>query len=118
MSVADVDAAVAFYRDVLGLPLIAQFGTLAFFDLGGVRLSISRPEGVASGNSVLYFSVDDVNGTRGVLQSRGVEFIDEPHLIFRDHDGTFGEPGHEEWMTFFRDPEGNVLALSARTPAG
>lgn len=113
-----MDAAVVFYRDVLGLPLIAQFGTLAFFDLGGVRLSISRPAGIASGNSVLYFSVDDLDGTRGVLQSRGVEFIDEPHLIFRDHDGAFGEPGHEEWMTFFRDPEGNVLALSARTPAG
>jgi len=36
---------------------------------------------------------------------RGVEFTNAPHMIFRDADGT------EEWMAFFKDPEGRALAL-------
>jgi len=43
-----------------------------------------------------------------------VEFQDEPNVIFHDSDGTFGDAGVDEWMTFFRDSEGNLLALSSR----
>jgi methylmalonyl-CoA/ethylmalonyl-CoA epimerase len=117
LHVADVDRAVEFYRDVLELPLIARFGPLAFFDLGGVRLLVSTPEGTAAGNSVLYFAVDDVQATRSLLEARGVGFVDEPHQIFDDPSGIFGAPGHAEWMTFFQDPDGNLLALSARVPS-
>ena len=28
--------------------------------------------------------------------------------------GVFGPPGTEEWMAFFRDPDGNALALASR----
>ncbi|MGE3327929.1 MAG: VOC family protein [Acidimicrobiia bacterium] len=114
LTVTDVERAVAFYRDVVGLRLIAKFGPLAFFDLGGVRLSVSQAQDAPARNSVLYFAVDDVRAARAELQSRGVRFVDEPHVIFDDHDGVFGEPGQAEWMTFFEDPEGNLLALSAR----
>lgn len=116
LHVADVDAAVAFYRDVLELPLLASFGPLAFFDLGGVRLLVSKPDGAVAGNSILYFAVDDVHTARTELEARGVTFVDQPHVIFEDHAGTFGEPDRAEWMTFFEDPEGNLLALSARSP--
>lgn len=116
-TVGDIDRAIAFFRDVLGLPLTARFGDLAFFDLGGVRLLVSRTEGAAVSNSVLYFAVDDPHATKAVLESRGVDFVDDPHVIFDDAAGTFGEPGHAEWMTFFHDPEGNLLALSARLPS-
>ena len=34
--------------------------------------------------------------------------------IDRDDDGAFGERGATEWMAFFRDPDGNVLALASR----
>lgn len=118
LSVADVDEAVAFYGDVLELPLMARFASLAFFDLGGVRLLVSGAEGAPVRNSVLYFVVDDPHATRTALETRGVHFVDEPHLIFDDTNGTFGDPGHGEWMTFFEDPEGNLLALSARLPSG
>lgn len=117
LSVADVDSAVAFYRDVLEVPVIARFGDLAFLDLGGVRLMVSRSDGNPPANSVLYFAVDDLHGTRAALESRGVEFVDEPHVIFDDAGGLFGEPGQSEWMTFFRDPDDNLLALSARLPS-
>lgn len=114
LSVEDQSRAVTFYRDVLGLPLIAEFGLLAFFDVEGVRLLVTPREEGASGNSVLYFAVDDIHATKATLEERGVHFVDEPHRIFDDATGVFGEPGHSEWMTFFQDPEGNLLALSAR----
>ena len=34
----------------------------------------------------------------------GASFDDEPHLVER-------MPDHESWMTFFKDPDGNQLAL-------
>ena len=117
LHVNDVDTAIAFYRDVLGLRLIAQFGPLAFFDLNGVRLMVTHSEDDPCANSVLYFAVDDLQIAREMLESRGVQFVDEPHLIFDDPSGMFGEPGHAEWMTFFNDPEGNLLALSGRQPS-
>jgi catechol 2,3-dioxygenase-like lactoylglutathione lyase family enzyme len=116
--VVDLDRAVAFYRDVLDLPLVARFGQLAFFDLGGVRLFMEGSgTDPAEGSAVLYLAVDDVRATRAGLEDRGVAFADDVHLIHRDDAGTFGPPA-EEWMTFFRDSEGNLLALSARVPLG
>jgi catechol 2,3-dioxygenase-like lactoylglutathione lyase family enzyme len=112
LSVDDVDRAVAFYRDVLRVEPIARYGDLAFFDLAGVRLLL-EPGGGGHG-SVLYLVVDDIHAARSDLVSRGVAFIDEPHVIFVDTDGTFGAAGQAEWMTFFHDSEGNVLALSSR----
>ena len=110
--VANLDRAIAFYRDALGLPLIANPGPLAFFDLAGVRLFMEK--GTAGTGSVLYLAVSDIHQARQELESRGVGFVDEPHVIHRDADGTFGPAGEEEWMTFFRDSEGNLLALSSR----
>jgi predicted enzyme related to lactoylglutathione lyase len=97
----------------VGLPLTARYGDLAFFDLNGLRLLVERaPAG--TGASVLYFAVDDVRAARAALEEHGVAFEDEPHVIFHDEDGAFGEAGRDEWMTFFRDSEGNLLALSSR----
>jgi len=115
LHVEDMDRAVAFYRDVLGLPLVARFDPpgLAFFDLGNVRLLLE----VGAPASLLYLEVDAIDATRSRLVDAGVTFVDEPHLIFADTEGTFGPPGTGEWMTFLRDPEGNLLALVERRPA-
>ena len=115
LHVDDLDRAVAFYRDVVGLPLVARFDPpgLAFFDLGNVRLLLEA----GAPASLLYLEVDDVDATREQLLAGGVSFVDEPHLIFADADGTFGPPGVGEWMTFFRDSEGNLLAFVERRPA-
>ena len=117
----DTDRAVGFYRDVLGLELIARFGDLAFFDVDGIRLLLSAGSDAAGGpatSSVLYFTVHDIDAARATLEAAGVAFVDEPHLIFDDAAGTFGPAGQQEWMTFFRDSEGNLLALSARREGG
>ncbi len=109
---ADLPRAVAFYRDTLGLPLIALFDPpgLAFFDLGNVRLLIER----GAPTSLLYLEVDHIEATYERLISSGVEGVEGPHLIFRDDEGTFGPAGTEEWMAFIRDSEDNLVGLVER----
>ena len=48
------------------------------------------------------------------LKNRGVTFERDAELVFQDRDGQFGKPGEEEWMAFFRDPDGHLLALASR----
>ena len=110
--VDDLDRATAFYRDVIGLELVARFDPpgLVFFDLGGTRLLL---EGGAP-TAILYLAVDDVAVAVEELRSRGVAIESEPHVIFLDADGQFGPAGEAEEMAFFRDSEGNLVGLSAR----
>lgn len=108
----DLDRAVEFYRDVLGVEFLARFDPpgLAFFDLGGVRLLL---EGSAP-SATLYLAVDDIESSFEVLRRRGVDFEQGPQLVHRDEEGVFGPAGEEEWMAFFRDPDGNLLAITSR----
>jgi methylmalonyl-CoA/ethylmalonyl-CoA epimerase len=104
--VHDLERAVAFYRDQLGLPFLFQFPGLAFFQSGDVRLMLSgaeEPEFDHPG-SVLYFKVSDVEATHRTLKDRGVRFRDDPHIVHR-------APTYELWMSFFRDSEDNTLAI-------
>lgn len=113
LTATDMDAAVAFYNNVLGLRLIARFDPpgLAFFNLGGgVRLLVSATASAAS----LYFSVHDLDAAVRDLKKRGVKFLQKPNMIHRDDAGEFGRKGVEEWMAFFNDPSGNLLALVER----
>ena len=107
LTVSDVERSTAFYRDKVGLRFLFSAGpTLAFLDLGGVRLMLSTPEGelAPGGSTVLYIKVPEISATYEAMRGRGVEFIDEPHLIAR-------MPDHDLWMTFFHDTEDNLLAL-------
>jgi methylmalonyl-CoA/ethylmalonyl-CoA epimerase len=107
----DVDRATAFYRDVLGLPHLFRAGQLSFFDCGGVRLMLSTPEKPEFDHpgSILYFQVGDIQAAHRRLQGAGAKFEDEPHLLAR-------MPKYDLWMTFFRDSEGNLLALMSEVP--
>jgi methylmalonyl-CoA/ethylmalonyl-CoA epimerase len=107
MTAHDLDRAVVFYRDTLGVPfLFKPSPKLAFFDCHGVRLMVGVPEDARSDHpgSVVYFAVDDIRQSYDLLVSRGVAFEGEPHLIAR-------LPDREVWMAFFTDTEGNTLAL-------
>jgi catechol 2,3-dioxygenase-like lactoylglutathione lyase family enzyme len=107
-SVKNIKQAEAWYGGVLGLPHLYTFGTLAFFDCGGVRLFLSQGESNPSADSVLYFRVDDIQHAHDELRAKGVEFINAPHMIHRHADGA------EEWMAFFKDPEDRPLAIMAQ----
>jgi len=106
-SVADAGAAEHWYRDVLGLDHLYTFGDLVFFDCGGTRLMLSQAEDEPGTESILYLRVPDINAAHERLVARGVEFINAPHMIHKHDDGV------EEWMAFFRDPEGRPLAIMA-----
>jgi methylmalonyl-CoA/ethylmalonyl-CoA epimerase len=104
--IADIERAVAFYRDALGLPLLFTAPpSLAFFDCGGVRLMLSPPSpGHDHPGSVLYFAVDDIQAMHTTLAGRGVVFSEAPKKI-----ATL--PDREVWLAPFVDSEGNSLAL-------
>lgn len=109
MNAHDIPRAVQFYREVLGMRFLFEAPPkMAFFDCAGVRLMLSLPETADYDHpgSVLYFRVGDIEQAHSALKERGVEFKDKPHLIAR-------MPDHELWMTFFKDSEGNTLALMA-----
>jgi catechol 2,3-dioxygenase-like lactoylglutathione lyase family enzyme len=106
--VSDIQTAVHWYGEVLGLPHLYTFGDLAFFDCGGTRLFLSASEETTAEPSVLYFRVDDIQAAYDELRGRGVEFESAPHLIHKHDDGV------EEWMAFFPDPDGHLLALMAQ----
>jgi DNA-binding CsgD family transcriptional regulator/catechol 2,3-dioxygenase-like lactoylglutathione lyase family enzyme len=110
-SVRNIDAAERWYREVLGLPHLYTFGKLAFFDCGGTRLFLSENEN-SGPESILYLSVEDIASVYAELRARGVEFMSPPHMIHKHADGT------EEWMAFFKDPEGRPLAVMSRAKAG
>ena len=104
--VRDIDRAVVFYRDALGLDFLFDAGPLAFLMCGDVRLMLAKPESAELDHpsSTLYVRVDDIDSARAELVERGVPFDDEPHLVAR-------MPDHELWMTFFRDPDRNLHGL-------
>lgn len=104
-SVSDIAASEKWYREILGLPHLYTFGTLAFFDCGGTRLMLAQEKSGAVKESVLYLRVPDIAGAHATLVQRGVKFMQAPHLIHKHTDGT------EEWMAFFEDPDARPLAI-------
>ncbi len=110
----DLPAAVAFYRDQLGLEFLFDAGPLAFFRCGDVRLMLAIPERGEHDHpsSTVYFRVRDLDAAYEELRDLGVPFDDEPHLIAT-------MPDHDLWMAFFRDPDRNLHGLMSevRPPA-
>jgi len=109
VNVADLDAAVSFYRDTLGLKFLFQYPGLAFFDCNGVRLLLDEQAGWQHPSSILYYKVDDIQDAYHILVQKGVAFKEKPHLVAK-------MPDHELWMAFFEDPFSNILALMSEVP--
>ncbi|HEX4824078.1 MAG TPA: VOC family protein [Candidatus Polarisedimenticolaceae bacterium] len=110
--VDDLDRAVGFYRDVLGLPfLFVAPPQMAFFMCGPVRLLVGvLPQGhTAQRGATIYFKVDEIEGLAAELKVKGVTFIADPHVVHR-------APTFELWLAEFTDPDGNHLALMHERP--
>jgi methylmalonyl-CoA/ethylmalonyl-CoA epimerase len=105
--VSDVERAIAFYRDVLGMKFLFKAPPgLGFFDCNGVRLLLDEPAKRQSENrsSIIYYKVDDIQSAFETLSARGIVFEQKPGFVAK-------MPDHELWMAFFRDPDDNLLAL-------
>jgi methylmalonyl-CoA/ethylmalonyl-CoA epimerase len=109
--VQDLQRATAFYRDVLGLPLLFTAPNLAFFDCGGVRLMLGRAETqeLEHPSSILYFRVPDLNSAHRRLVELGVQIFAPPRLIAP-------MSTYDLWMSAFRDTEGNIHQLMSEVP--
>ena len=103
----DLERAIGFYRDKLGMKhLFSVPPTMAFFDCSGIRLMLSLPDKPEFDHpsSIIYFNVTDIQQAAKTLSDRGVQFEEKP--IFVADMGTY-----DLWMASFRDSENNLLAL-------
>jgi methylmalonyl-CoA/ethylmalonyl-CoA epimerase len=110
--VHDLDRAVAFYRDVLGMKFLFSAGpTMAFFDCGGIRLMLGLPSEPRFDHaaSIIYYKVNDIRAAHAVIAGRGAIFEREPQL-------TANMGTYEIWIAFLRDPDENLLALMSEVP--
>lgn len=107
ITVSSVEAATQYYRDVLGLRFLFSAGPdLAFLSAGLVRIMLSTPQGsgAVAANSILYFTVQDIEVTHAAIVRRGSASERAPELAAR-------MPDHELWLSFLRDPDGNLIGL-------
>src|SRR5262245_42372355 len=105
--VEDLERAIAFYRDTLGLRfLFSAPPQMSFFQAGNVRLLVGVPaaDQPRQRGSAIYFRVTDIHAVYRTLVDRGVQFGAGPHIVHRT-------ATTELWLTEFRDPDGNQLAL-------
>jgi catechol 2,3-dioxygenase-like lactoylglutathione lyase family enzyme len=104
------EAAVIWYRDVLGLKHLFTFGSLAFFDCQGVRLFLSASQEAGSTAAIPFSTSERMTSRLRIVtwRSRHVKFRGAPHMIHRH------ESGVEEWMAFFEDVDGKLLALMSQ----
>ncbi|WP_242269068.1 VOC family protein [Bacillus cereus group sp. BfR-BA-01352] len=110
--VKDLNRALDFYKEKLGLSLLFNTNSMAFFECNGLRLMLTLPEKeeFALSSSVIYFEVNNIKGTYERLLGKEVTFIDEPHVVAK-----MGQT--ETWMVFFKDTEDNTHALLSEVEA-
>ena len=106
LTVTDLDRARNFYRDTLGLPLLFEAGHMLFFDAGGTRLMVGLAEQKDKpvGGTYIYFDAGDWSATEQALESRGLKFERPAEIVQRAE-------GKEHALRFFKDPDGNALAI-------
>ncbi|GAB4082036.1 VOC family protein [Modestobacter muralis] len=112
-SVDDLDAACAFYEDVLGLATSSEpeMGGVAHLHLAGGRDVLVYAKGAdhtPASYTALNFPVPDVDAAVDVLTRRGVEFLqyDQPPT---DPTGVMRAGG--PLIAWFTDPAGNVFSV-------
>ena len=112
VTVHDLERSIEFYRDTLGMNFLFRAPPhMAFFDCGGVRLMLGIPEKAEFDHpaSIIYYEVENIGAAFETLKGRGVDFEEEPTLVHKAED-------HDFWLAFFRDLDGNLLALASEVP--
>jgi catechol 2,3-dioxygenase-like lactoylglutathione lyase family enzyme len=112
ITTADLGRAIAFYRDVLGLPLLFESNGMAFFDVAGVRLMVALdPDRPATRpTSILYFDTPAFDATVAKLRALDLPLDGPVETVQQTAAGSLR-------LQQFRDPDGNALAVMGLVPA-
>jgi lactoylglutathione lyase len=99
--VSDMDSAVAFYRDTLGLKLRWASPFWTEFETGDTSLALHpASDDNPAGNVQLGLRVDDLDAFIGEAQANGIEITSPPREV------------HGTRIARFRDPEGAEISVS------
>ena len=111
-SVTDLDRAVTFYRDVLGLTFLFNAPPkMAFLQCGPTRLMLSAHGGGESeSHPILYYAVTDIQAAFEELARKRAPIKQTPQMIAR-----LGP--NDLWLGFTEDPDGHPVGLMCECPA-
>jgi predicted enzyme related to lactoylglutathione lyase len=102
LPVSDMQRAVSFYRDSLGLEVLEHDGDWSEVTAGDQRIGLNASESPSGeGGAVIAFGVDDIESAKSELEAKGVAFTDG----ISDHPWGRIAP--------FTDPDGNDLQVYA-----
>jgi catechol 2,3-dioxygenase-like lactoylglutathione lyase family enzyme len=114
----DLDRARRWYSEMLGLDPVEERPGGLRYRCGKTYFVVFQSMGKASGESTqMAWEVDDIEAVVADLASRGVQFeeVDAPGMKtvngIADVDGNYPSKGRGERGAWFRDSEGNLLAL-------
>jgi catechol 2,3-dioxygenase-like lactoylglutathione lyase family enzyme len=112
LRVTDIDRALAFWRDRVGLPVHAAGGPFAVLGAGPVAIVLNRVDraGPDPADGLLALTevvleVPDVRTAHAEMAARGVPFRTAPRAVTRQ-----GE--RELWACDFRDPDGHLASIT------
>ena len=109
LRVADLPAAVEFYRDVLEIPVTSVGPGFAFFELGLGRLALNRVDGgdpaAMASTTEVVLEVDDPRGVFDRWREAGIEFAIDLRVVME-------QDGRSLLAAHFRDPDGHLLSLT------
>jgi len=112
LNVRNLEASVAFYRDVLGLTfLFSAPPSLAFLQCGPTRVMLNGdPQAKPpAGGPILYYAVADIQAAFSAITAKGAPLKEAPKAIAR-------VGGREVWLGFTEDPDGHAVGLMSEVP--
>jgi catechol 2,3-dioxygenase-like lactoylglutathione lyase family enzyme len=109
LRVGDLERSLTFYRDQLGMTVLAAAEAFAFLDGGGVTLALNAVADAVESNppglTEVVFEVEDVEAAHAALTESGVSFRIVPRVVM-------SSDGRDLLAADFRDPDGNVLSIT------
>jgi len=120
LPVVDLERARRFYRDTLGLKISAEDSMSVLFEAGGCNLYLYKRAPTKADHTVASFEVDDVRKEVDELRRKGIKFeeYDIPEMGLKTVNGiaTMRSEQFENTSAWFKDTEGNILAVVHMTP--
>jgi catechol 2,3-dioxygenase-like lactoylglutathione lyase family enzyme len=110
LGTADMDRALAFYTETLGLSVIAADAHGTSLEAGGTELRLTRvPTVVPTPYSQMAWRVQDLSAVAESLRTVGISMVRFDHLE-QDEVGAWTSPTGMR-VAWFHDPDRNLLSL-------